>query len=179
MRKLFPGQLAQETIYLVARQHWIILAQRVLIWLVFLGLLVVVKQYGPEYVPGLFQGSPGKIVELFAQLYLLLLVAALFIIWIIYYLNMNVVTDERIVDIDQTGLFHHMVSELNIEKVEDVTSEVKGLLGHMFDYGTVYIQTAGAQTRFDFQNVPQPGKIAKLILELYEKQTEKNGHQED
>jgi hypothetical protein len=88
-----------------------------------------------------------------------------------YYLNTYVITIDRIVDINQVGLFNHTISELNLEKIEDVTSEVHGILGHIFDYGTVYVQTAGTVDRFEFDNVPNPGKITKVILGLYEDRT--------
>jgi hypothetical protein len=60
------------------------------------------------------------------------------------------------------------VSELNIETIEDVTSQNVGVFGNILNYGTVFIQTAGAAQRFEFHNVPHPGEIASLILQLYE-----------
>jgi hypothetical protein len=50
----------------------------------------------------------------------------------------------------------------------------------MFDFGTVYIQTAAAKERFEFQNVPNPGLLTKIILDLYEKihHGKPTGHEE-
>lgn len=172
MRKfLFPGQQSDESIYILVRQHWVILAKRIFIWLLLAAGLVAFRRYLPILGPELLQGPLGFAVNIFIQIYVLFLLTSLFIIWVLYYLNMYIVTNERIVDVDQKGLFSHHVSELNIEKIEDVTSEVNGVLGHLFDYGTVYIQTAGTKERFDFDNVPNPGHITKTILELYERNT--------
>jgi len=33
----------------------------------------------------------------------------------------------------------------------------------------VYVQTAGTKERFEFNQVPHPGQIEKLILGMYEK----------
>ena len=90
-------------------------------------------------------------------------------IFVFYYLNVDIVTSIRIVDITQVGLFAHTVSELHIDKIEDVTSKTTGIFGTIFNYGEVFIQTAGTIDRFDFQNVPNPSGIEKLILDLYEK----------
>lgn len=170
-RLLFPGQQSNESIYIVVRQHWVILAKRLAVWLILAAALVLAKRVIPDLGPEILSGPLAKLIDIGVQVYILFLVTSLFIIWVLYYLNMYIVTDERIVDVDQKGLFSHHVSELNIEKIEDVTSEINGILGHIFDYGTVYIQTAGTKGRFDFENVPNPGQITKTILHLYERTT--------
>lgn len=97
------------------------------------------------------------------------LVAGIFTIWIIYYLNYQVVTSERIVDVDQRTLLYHTLAELNLGALEDVTVEIQGILATFFDFGNVYIQTAGTKRNFEFENIPNPHAVAKLILDLYEK----------
>jgi uncharacterized membrane protein YdbT with pleckstrin-like domain len=172
MRKfLFPGQQTGESIYLVVRQHWVILAKRLIIWGILVAALMIFRHYLPLLGPSILKGPVGPLINILVQIYILFLVTSLFIIWVLYYLNMYIVTNERIVDVDQKGLFSHHVSELNMEKIEDVTSETNGILGHIFDYGTVYIQTAGTRERFEFLHVPNPGRITKLVLELYERTT--------
>ena len=168
MHKLFPSQLDDEKIYIVVRQHWVVLLKKLFIWFIFAAALVLFRRYGEAWLPGLFEGDIGAVTKLFVQIYTLFLTLSLFLIWLIYYLNVQIITDRRIVDVDQVGLFHHEVSELHIENIEDVTSEVSGLLGTIFDYGDVYVQTAGTVERFEFSDVPNPGSINKLILDLYE-----------
>lgn len=168
MRKLFPSQLDDEKIYIVVRQHWVVLLKKLVVWFIFAAAIVLFRRYGMAWLPGLFAGDIGAATQLFMQVYTLFLALALFLIWLIYYLNAQIITDRRIVDIDQVGLFHHEVSELHIENIEDVTSEVSGVLGTVFNYGDVYVQTAGTIERFEFSDVPNPGSINKLILDLYE-----------
>lgn len=168
MHKLFPSQLDDEKIYIVVRQHWVVLLQKIIIWLIFAAALVLFRRYGEIRLPGLFMGNIALVTQLFMQVYTLFLILAFFLIWLIYYLNVQIITDRRIVDIDQVGLFHHEVSELHIENIEDVTSDISGLLGNIFNYGTVYVQTAGSRERFEFDRVPDPGKINKMLLDLYE-----------
>ena len=169
MHKLFPSQLDDEKIFIVVRQHWIVLAGKLIIWFIFAAALVLFRRYGQAYLPGLFEGDIGTVTTLFLQIYSLFLVLALFLIWLLYYLNIQVITDRRIVDIDQVGLFSHVVSELHIAKIEDVTSETNGVFGTLFSFGMVFVQTAGTIERFEFDNVPDPEKIEILILSLYDK----------
>ncbi len=168
MHRLFPGQTAEEKIYIAIREHWVVLAMRIAVWAILLVALIGFYAFAPRTVPGLFEGTAGLMTELATQIYILFLGISLFVIIVLYYLNLHIITNIRIVDIDQEGLFRHVISELHIEKIEDVTSDTSGVLGNIFDYGTVRIQTAGASERFEFQNVPNPAKLVKIILDLYE-----------
>lgn len=181
MQKLFPSQLDTETIYLVVREHWVKLALRLILWVLFVALLVGFEMQGPNLAPQLFADQSGQITSLFEQVYTLFLIVSLFIIWLLWYLNIQVITSLRIVDVSQEGLFSHTVSELHIDKIEDVTSEVDGILGTMFDYGMVFVQTAGTTERFEFHNIPHPSQIEKLVLNLYEKNSNfaKEGNESD
>jgi hypothetical protein len=167
--KLFPSQMDDEPVYLVVREHWIRLLGKLLLWTFFAAALIVFNRYVKASLPLLFEGRIGLITQLFTQVYTLFLAASLFLIWLIYYLNVQIITDRRIVDIDQVGLFSHTTTELHIENIEDVTSQNNGILGNIFNYGMVYVQTAGSKERFEFNNVASPGLIEKTLLDLYEK----------
>ncbi len=167
--KLFPSQQPNEKVLIIVREHWFRLAFKIVAIFV-LSLLPAVLKLFMNNIP-LFQRSEtaDAIVQTIIGVYYLALLVALFVIFVLYYLNVHIVSEERVVDIDQVGLLFHQVSELNIETVEDVTSQTSGVFGNLLNYGTVYVQTAGAHERFEFDNVPDPQKIASVILELYEK----------
>lgn len=176
--KLFPSQQPNEKIMLVVREHWFLLALKFIAVFLLMAAPIIIRvlitilgvEIGSELITNL------SIVGL--QLYYLGLLIALFVIWVIYYLNVHIVSDQRIVDIDQVGLLFREVSELNIETIEDVTSQNTGIFGNILDYGTVYIQTAGAAQRFEFTNIPNPGKVASLILQLYEQHSNTQGKEQ-
>lgn len=168
-KKLFPSQLADEEIYMVVREHWFHLFLKTLVWIFFAAILVMFNRFAKTYLPGLFEGFSGQVTQLFIQVYTLFLTLSLFLIFIFYYLNLQIITNIRIVDVTQEGLFSHTISELHIDKIEDVTSQTNGLFGTIFNYGHVFVQTAGTIERFEFQDVPNPADIEKLILDLYEK----------
>jgi uncharacterized membrane protein YdbT with pleckstrin-like domain len=85
-----------------------------------------------------------------------------------YYLDLWTVTNDRIVSIDQQGLFARTISELDLYKIQDVTSETKGFFPSIFNYGNVYIQTAAEKERFLFKQVPNPNEIRQKVIELME-----------
>lgn len=171
--KLFPSQQPNEKIVLAVREHWFRLFSKIVLIAIlslvpFLIRLLMFETDILELTP-----TVDGIITVFSHVYYLGLLVALYIIFVLYYLNLHVVSEERIVDIDQVGLLFHEVSELNIETIEDVTSQTKGLIGNILDYGTVFIQTAGATERFEFENVSNPAQIASIILELYEQHGKK------
>ncbi|MBI4050673.1 MAG: PH domain-containing protein [Candidatus Doudnabacteria bacterium] len=169
IKAFFPGQQADEKIYLVTRRHWAVLAREILIWLIFVVLLLAYDGYVVPRYPVLNQQPYLQIADFVKTVYLMFLLAGLFTIWILYYLNYQIVTNERIVDVTQRNLLHHTTSELHLGRIQDVTAEVKGIFGNLFDYGNVYVQTAGETARFEFDQVPNPHAVEKLILDLYEK----------
>ncbi|OGL78727.1 hypothetical protein A3F28_02545 [Candidatus Uhrbacteria bacterium RIFCSPHIGHO2_12_FULL_57_11] len=106
------------------------------------------------------------ILVLGASTYYLCIWLFFFTSFVDYYLDAWIVTNERIVSIEQHSLFARTIAELDLFQIQDVTSEVRGLIPTMFNYGDVHIQTAGAIERFVFEQVPRPDEIRKKIVDL-------------
>lgn len=98
-----------------------------------------------------------------------------FLVWLLcfhgfldYYLDTWIVTNSRIINIEQHGLFSRIRSEQSLSRIQDVSAEVKGLLPTLFGYGTVYVQTAGAEERITMKQVRNPEHIAQILINLVE-----------
>lgn len=164
----FPGQQAGERIHLVTRKHWIVLAKEIAVWLVFVAILFFYDGYIAEQFAFLKTPQGVTIGNFLKSIYLMYLVAGVMTIWVLYYLNYQIITNERLVDVDQKNLLFHSTTEIHLAQIEDVSSEIKGVLGNLFNYGHVYVQTAGTKTRFEFDYVPDPNAVVKQILDLYQ-----------
>ena len=171
---LFPGQQIGERICLVVREHWLVFFFRVIIWLFFIAILFVLDYFAARYAPALLEAPNVYYVDVLKNIFLVYVVYSLFLIWSLYHLSYQVVTNERVVDVLQSSIFNHSVSELHLINIEDVTAKTTGVIGTIAGYGNVYIQTAGTKEHFVFNNIPDPEKVAKLILDLYEHQKEKD-----
>jgi len=97
------------------------------------------------------------------------LILMLFISTIIYWQNQWVVTTDSITQITQNGLFGRHVSQLSMENLEDVTVNQDGILPHMFNYGTLKVESAGERSKFQFPYCPNPNQCAREILDTHEK----------
>ena len=83
-----------------------------------------------------------------------------------WFFNVYIVTDERIIDIDFYNLIYKEVSDANIDKIQDVTYKMGGVIRTLFNYGDVLIQTASEVPNFDFLAVPKPDMIARVLQDL-------------
>ena len=160
MFKLEPG----EKIVLKVRRHKLGLIFQSM----FLALFIILP-------PFLFWISERTVVikgndfALFTGVYSLVLLIAwmmFFVIWTSYYLDVLIITDKRVVDIDQKGFFSREVATLSLDKIQDITTTVSGILATFMDFGTVKIQTAGESKEFIIRDVPEPAKIKSIVYGL-------------
>lgn len=78
-----------------------------------------------------------------------------------------IITEQRIIDVEQSGLFNRQITELNFTDVSDVVIQHQSWLGRLFDIGIVRIQTIQAM-HFDFElsGVRHPEHIREFIVEV-------------
>lgn len=169
--------IGDETIVLFLRRHWFVLFTKYL----FMFLLALIPVVTYELFDNAFSGfisnpTAQAIVILAASVYYLFICVSCFTIFIDYYLDIWIVTNHRIIDIEQKGLFNHQVAEQSLDMVQDVSSRVNGILPTMLDYGVVLVQTAGTRTLFEFKQIPHPSVVARTISSLTEEYREKHSH---
>lgn len=87
-------------------------------------------------------------------------------VFVVWYYNAFIITNQRIIDIDQRGFFERIVSEAPYEKIQDASYRVRGIFGTVFHYGDVRIQTAGATVELEIHNISCPETIQQLIVDL-------------
>ena len=83
-----------------------------------------------------------------------------------FYLDVWIITNDRIVDIEQFGLFSRTISELDLFRIQDITTETQGFFATIFKYGNVTIKTASTNLSLVFKNVPNPNHIRSELLQL-------------
>ena len=165
----FKDKKRGEDIILVLRRHWITFIMQFMPIIGGVIFIVVAHVLVVESMPGILNNGGINILFFAESLMAMMLWLIAFIFWIDYYFDVWIITDRRIVDIEQLGLFRRNVSELEHSKVQDVTTEIHGILPTLLKFGFVYVQTAGKKTRFIFKQVPHPMVVRKIILQLQQK----------
>lgn len=156
----FETQEQQEKVVLLLRQHpitnipWILIAIALFLAPNFLGQFPLIS-----FLPERFQTAA-------ILLWYLIVLAYVFEKALAWFFNVYILTDERIIDVDFYDLIYRAVSDAKTSKVQDVTYKVGGVIGTLFNFGDVFIQTAGTLPNFDFLKVPNPEEVARILQEL-------------
>lgn len=82
----------------------------------------------------------------------------------VYWGNSWILTSDSITQVKQTSLFDKQSSQLSLGSLEDISAEQNGILTHVFNYGTVRVETAGERSKFVFIYCPNPNYYAQQIL---------------
>ncbi len=91
---------------------------------------------------------------------------AIFYSLTIYALNTVAITDRRIIDSDQCGLFNQKISELHNNRIQDVSVHTNGVIETFLRFGDVTVQTAARDKQFVFHQVPNPDRVKDIIMQI-------------
>jgi hypothetical protein len=131
-----------------------------IIYSVFFAFLLFVSDF---FIADFFQGSQIFLVNLFGAVFIMSYIWLSFLNW---YFNVGIVSNRRVVDVDFYNLLYKEITEARMEKIEDVTIKSGGYFQSLFDYGTIFVQTAGTEANVEFKDVPHPSEAVKIINQL-------------
>ncbi|MYB40544.1 PH domain-containing protein [Candidatus Saccharibacteria bacterium] len=117
-----------------------------------------------------WHASAGAVaVSILALVALIYVVFVLFVfIGRIYNSNLLVIDRMEVRQVAREALFMTKSSVLGLANVEDVTTVRNGVFAHIFNYGTLNIETAGEQENFKFRYCPNPEECARTLMQLRE-----------
>lgn len=166
LRHRFQGQHENEQVLRVIHRHWFNICIHLTFVFIFAFIVITSLSILPTLFPDIINANSSKLF-LFTQntLFLFLWLYG-FLVWIDYYFDVWIVTNERIVNIEQKGLFNRHISELRFSRVQDVTSSVDGLIPTMLNFGDVYVQTASEEDHFIFRQVGDPFAVKDEVMRL-------------
>ncbi len=87
--------------------------------------------------------------------------------WIGWYYSVFIVTDQRIQQTSQTGLFGKTVIDLSLSKIQNISYNVPGFTGEILGFGTIVIQTYVGDMIID--KAEHPDKIYNKLQEALHK----------
>jgi uncharacterized membrane protein YdbT with pleckstrin-like domain len=156
-----------EHIEMLLRRHPIFLFWDFLLFVILAAAPIVVAFVLQSVVATILTGPVSMpIVAVLGSIYYLAIWLFFFSTILDYYLDIWVVTNDRVIAVEQQGLFSRTISEMDLWLIQDVTSEVNGVGATIFSYGTLSVQSAAEKARFHFENVHNPNGIRQRILDL-------------
>jgi hypothetical protein len=109
------------------------------------------------------EGRWGIIVFLVWVLFGAILILRAYLIW---FRTAFIITDQRVVDHDQQGFFHRVVTEARYDQIEEVSYSISGPWATIFRYGTLSLQLKGSSADIVIDRVNRPSRFANLINDL-------------
>lgn len=156
----FEGQHPGEKVFILIRRHWYILLSTSIAHFMLLLLPFVIYVFLKNEIASL------RLVSLYFLItsgYLLIWWYSLAYAVSMYLLNTWVVTDHRILTSEQNGFFDHTTTEVPLNKIQNVSANVRGAIGTFLNFGDVEIETASTEGRFILPQVPGAYSIKDLI----------------
>ena len=164
---------SDENIIRVVRKHWFILLRDtigpILLFLAPLVAYFFIKDrlFEFEAIAALRAAEHADAALLFfISWWGLLMWLLVFFVWTDFYLDMWTLTNRRIIAIDQRGFFRRVIASFRLERLQDISVEIHGMIATLLDFGDLRAQTAGHDVEFTISGVPHPREIKKHIFEI-------------
>lgn len=145
-----------EKIVMVVKRHWIVFF---ILWVYFfLALIASVSLYIILWF--------NILTHMLNILFWMIFSLFLYIEWLNHELDMYVVSDNRIIWIEQISFLNRVVSECNLWQVQEVNSKTSWLFANILNYWTLSIQTAWNKTTLQMDFCPDSMQAARKILNI-------------
>ncbi len=148
----FYGQRPNEHVMLVRHQHLFIFVPSTVLALLTLIVPYVLLHF--LHQPWLLFVAAG---------WLLLVVIYISRHWYSYRHTMSILTNERIVSVIQHGYFNAKISEAELSRIQDVSTDIKGVLQTAFGFGNVTIRTA-SESVLVLKDIDAPYEVQQAIV---------------
>lgn len=150
----FEGQREGESVELVFRRHFLTFRGG-------LGWLIVVGALG--FLPILMWPHDTRMFWVFAASLGLGFIGFLYAC-MLWYFSVYIVTDQRIRQISQKGLFRKTVVDLGLNKIQTIAYNIPGVGGGLLQFGTILIQTQVGDMKISM--VYKPEKVYNELQKI-------------
>lgn len=163
--ELEPG----EAVLTVVRKHWFIIITE--LFAIFMMLIIpffilfLLAVWSDKFLTLNISLADYTTLAVFAiATWSILTIMAGFTVWTHYYLDLWIITDRRIILVDQIHFFNRNVSIFRLERLQDIEFYINGLIPTLLDFGTLQAQTAGAnESNFKSTGLPDPRGLQATI----------------
>lgn len=162
---LHPGE---QIIHLI--QHsWVMFVGPVVGSIIFALIPLAIMISFPDLLTSLQANALSwAITVLGGSLYYLGLLLFLLIRYVDIHLDFWIITNERLISIEQQALFNQRISEQELIAIQDVTSGIKGILATILNFGDIEVRTASERQSMLINNVSSPHLIRRQLFQLLE-----------
>jgi len=156
----FDEQRSDEKVIIMSRRHpWVLVKSGivivVIVVLIFLSFLI----WGASLISSIALIGGLIVIAIFSL-----------IRWLIYINDFFILTNQRIISIEQRGLFFRRVSETELENIYNLVYEINGFFASLMNFGTIKISTVGDEiSTIDLQFIENPHFVHEKIVSARKK----------
>lgn len=172
-----PHPQKGEKIELLLRRHPFVLGWQFIVYAILLVVPLAFRWFFSTNFPAIWTHPMLEPLFLLGgSIYIMFIVLFFYTSFLDYWLDVWIVTNERIISIEQKGLFSRTFSEQQLYRLQDVSSNVHGFFPTIFRYGDVLVQSAGTVQNTLLEQIPHSDVVARRIMDLLE--TSRRHHEE-
>ena len=142
-----------EQLIAIVRKHWAVLAVHMSRVIISIMVIAAIYKKLAEFEYGFKIALVWIIASILYGVYGIM----------VWYLDCYIITDRRIIDIDQKSMFRRVVAEVEIENIQEAIYEIDGPLEAFLNYGTVKIKMASSGM-ISMEQIPNPAEVKSLII---------------
>lgn len=163
--RYFKEQFEDEEVQMVFRKHPIVMRKG----LIFAAIALLLPMLYVLALTFIYANNPDKLPSVnafYAALGIGFGLAFIIMLpyWIGWHYSVYIVTDQRLIQITQKGLFRRSMVALGLDQIQMVNYEIDGIEETVLGFGTIVVQTfVGSLTIHD---VRHPAKIQKELLHI-------------
>lgn len=161
-----------EFIVAYAHKHWLIFALEIIGiiggTLALFALVASLEVFAPELVRTIFTDSSLLGFNLVASVFIIMCATiTIAITFTNYYLDVLVVTNRRLIDCDQIGLFSRDVATIPTGNIIDIKIIISGILETFFNFGDLSVQSAGVSREVVIRGLSKPQHVKQIIFNTF------------
>ena len=154
------NQRPDEEIILLMRQHPWVLAKSA-----FILIIVILVIFLSFFIWKVNNISLGLLIV--AIIFMVIYIA---VCWYSFANNIFILTNQRLIKIDQKGYFNRKVSEAELDNIHNVNYEIKGIIKSLLNFGDIKISTVASETStIIIDDIENPHYIQEKIMDLHKK----------
>lgn len=163
----FQTQKTDEVIILFLRSHFVTNISWIIFTVILVTLPLIITLILPLFkIDFLSYPIATRFTTVYVLFYYLMVSSYVFISFLHWFYNVFIVSSERVVDIDYSDIVIHNIAITNLNHIEDVNYTQSGFISTLFNYGNVFVQTAGNERNFEALSVPRPREATHIIGDL-------------
>ncbi len=148
-----------ERVMMTLHRHWIILV----VHFSYIFTLVITSGFLLTYGSSIMLLTGGALYWGGLSLFWIVFLTFILLNWINDELDLFIVTDSRIIGIDQISALSRNVTECSLDRVQEVNAHTSGVLQTLFGFGDVHIHTASEASNMVIHYAPDPVENARRI----------------